>query len=110
MIETKVSLPALVDLALTVLGAAIYKVVLAFGWFHPTAQQQLALAALGAAIILVVDKVTAYMAPHTSRPDLQPTDSPQPEPVELTADGSVPLGRDERGRWVAPGVTRFSGE
>lgn len=76
VIETKVSLPALIDFVLITLGSSIYGVVLAFGWFHPTTLQSAKLAALGGAIVLVVDKVTAYWAPHTPRPDLAPDPRP----------------------------------
>lgn len=90
IIETKVSLPALVDFVLVTLGSALYGVILAFGWFHPTDAQNAKLAALGGAVVLVVDKVTAYCAPHTDRPDLAQHDSaPQEGAPAVPFSGST---------------------
>ncbi len=102
-VELKVAVP-LVATALTgTLGAAAYRTVLAFGWFHPTAQETISLAALGAALLVVVQGVSGYVAPHTSRPDLadpsglpeqisaaRPED-PAPTPIPAPAPTPTPV-------------------
>jgi len=70
-IEMKVAVPVIATALTGTLGAALYRTLLAFGWFHPTAQQTISLAALGAAVLVVVQAVTGYASPHTPRPDLR---------------------------------------
>lgn len=68
-VETKVAAPAIATAVVSTLGAAVYALVLSFGWFHPSAGQTAALAGMGAAVVYVVQVGTGYLAPHTSRPD-----------------------------------------
>jgi len=69
-VETKVAAPAIATALVSTLGAATYALVLAFGWFHPSAGQTAALAGMGAAVVYVVQVVVGYVAPHTPRADL----------------------------------------
>jgi len=69
-VETKVAAPAIATAVVSTLGAAVYALILAFGWLHPTAGQTAALAGMGAAIVYLVQVVIGYLAPHTHRPDV----------------------------------------
>ena len=82
IIETKVSLPALVVAVLSALGGASYVLATSYG-FHPSAEQNTALTGLGAAVLYAVQVGVGYLAPHTSRDagaaaDVVLADSPDP--------------------------------
>ena len=70
-VETKVAAPAIATAVVSTLGAAVYALILAFGWLHPTSGQTAALAGMGAAIVYLVQVAVGYMAPHTPRADLR---------------------------------------
>jgi len=84
-IELKVAVPVVATALAGTLGTAVYKVVLSFGWFHPTTAQSLALVGVGAAALPVIVAVTGYATPHTPRSDLA-------DPPGVLADpaGAVP--------------------
>ena len=69
-VELKVAVPVVATALTGTLGAALYRVVLSFGLFHPTTGQSLALAGVGAAALPVIAAVTGYATPHTPRPDV----------------------------------------
>jgi len=69
-VETKVAAPAIATAVVSTLGAAVYALVLSFGWFHPSAGQTAALAGMGAAVVYVVQVAVGYLVPHTQRADL----------------------------------------
>jgi len=69
-VETKVAAPAIATAVVSTLGAAVYALILAFGWLHPSSGQTAALAGMGAAIVYLVQVVVGYLAPHTPRADL----------------------------------------
>ena len=70
IIEAKVLLPFVVNGGLTALTVSLFKVLAEFNLFNPTASQSLALASFGAAVLLVLQVLIGYRAPHTDRPDL----------------------------------------
>lgn len=69
-VETKVAAPAIATAVVSTLGAAVYALILAFGWLHPTAVQTAALAGMGAAVVYLVQVAVGYLSPHTHRADL----------------------------------------
>lgn len=75
-VETKVAAPAIATAVVSTLGAAVYALILAFGWLHPSAGQTAALAGMGAAIVYLVQVVIGYLAPHTARTDVNPESVP----------------------------------
>ncbi len=70
IIETKVSLPAIVTLLTGSGGSAVYALLLAYNTIQPTPEQAAAIAGLGAFVLLALQTALAYLAPHTPRPDL----------------------------------------
>lgn len=77
VIETKVSLPAIVVAVLWSLGGAAYAVAKAYG-FDPTPEQNAALLGLAAALQYALQVTVGYLAPHThirSAPPFIPSDA-----------------------------------
>ena len=77
-IETKVSLPAIVTFLTAAGGSALYGLVLAYGWLHPTSAQTAALTGVGSFVLIAEQTVLGFLAPHMHRPDLpaQPVAAP----------------------------------
>ena len=94
-VETKVAAPAIATAVVSTLGAAVYALILAFGWLHPTSGQTAALAGMGAAIVYVVQVAVGYLAPHTPRADLS---APKP-PIETPYPNLKPSPFSSLGRY-----------
>ncbi len=97
-IESKVALPAIVTGLLGLGGGSLYALLLAYDVLSPSPQQSAALAGAGAFVLYAVQTVTAYVSPHTARPDLP----------DATADGparraSVPLSSGPSDDQTVPG-------
>lgn len=87
VIETKVSLPAVVVACGSALAAALYTVARAYG-FTPSDEQNTALLGLGAAIQYVAYVLVGYFAPHTPRPDVaHPLHGDRGDRGALTVEG-----------------------
>lgn len=85
-IETKVSLPAIVTFLTGAAGSALYAVVLAYGWLHPTPAEASALIGVGSFVLIAEQTILGYLAPHTPRPDLPP------QPVAVATAAALPGG------------------
>lgn len=113
-IETKVSLPALVVGISWSVVAALYMLAKAYG-FEPTADQNTAIIGLGAALGYAAQTIVAYLAPHTSRPDLDPEDvttavagsAELAQPVAASEPAARTAGPDYYFRGTGPGETLY---
>jgi hypothetical protein len=76
VIETKVSLPAIVTGLIGLTSGSIWGVLLAYDWVSPSPPQAAALTGLGAALLYVIQTVLGYLAPHTARTDAATADAP----------------------------------